>query len=492
MARALLFCCLFCLTTPAVATDYYYDFHPRAAAVYDQIMRLELDEAQREIDRIRERTPTNLVTHHLESYLDFFRLYLSGRENLWYPLEARFERRLTALEAGNPDDPYYRYVLAEARLHRSLVHLRFEKHFAAFREINRANKLLRANAKEHPDFLLTYKDLGLLHAAVGSIPPQYKWGVELFSSLNGTIQEGRKELRRAVNMPDNPFHLETAVLFAYLELHLADDPEGAFALVRNLKLQPATNPLHCFVLANLAMRSGRNDLAIKWLEAQPRGGKAEDFPYLDFMLGLAKLRNLDSGARLHFQSFNFRYGGRHFREEAHQKIAWTYLLENDEAGYFRSLSAIEGGSRAGGDENAVREASRERAPHPGLLRARLLFDGNYCTRARATLNKIDTATLSDPERLEFTYRTGRVLEGLGDASGALSFYTRTITLGRDEPEFFACKAALQAGLVEERRGNYERAKNYFRDCLSIHPEEYKTGLHLLAKAGLSRMTGTRP
>jgi tetratricopeptide (TPR) repeat protein len=102
------------------------------------------------------------------------------------------------------------------------------------------------------------------------------------------------------------------------------------------------------------------------------------------------------------------------------------------------------------------------------------------------------STLTETEQLEFTYRTGRVLEGLGDAPGALSFYGRTIVLGRDQPEFFACKAALQAGLVEERRGRFQRAKDYFNDCLSIHPEEYKTGLHLLAKAGLSRMTANRP
>lgn len=492
MARQWLFGLFLILSASGWATDFHYDFNPAAAAVYDQIMRLELDGAQANIDQIRQRHPTNLVTHHLESYLDFFRLYLSGRESMRPKLDARFERRIDALERGNPEDPYYRYVLAEARLHRSLVHLRFEKHLAAFREINRANKLLRANAREYPDFLLTYKDLGLLHAAVGSIPPQYKWGVELFSSLNGTIQEGRRELQRAVNMPDNPFQLETAVLFAYLELHLADNPEGAFATVRKLELQPSKNPLHCFVLANLAMRSGRNDQALRWLENQPRGGAAADFPYLDFMLGLAKLRNLESNARVHFQSFNFRYAGRHFREEAHQKIAWSYLLDRDEEGYYRSLGAIEGGSRAGGDENAAREAGRERAPHPGLLRARLLFDGNYCTRARAVLNNITPATLTASERLEFTYRTGRVLEGLGDADGALSFYARTIIVGRDEPEFFACKAALQAGLVEERRGNYSRAQDYFNDCLSIHPAEYKTGLHLLAKAGLSRMTANRP
>ena len=469
------------------AGEFFYDFSPEATGIYADIMALELDRAQVAIDAYRARFPTNLVNHHLESYLDFFRLYLSGDEQLDNNLEARFDRRIEALEQGDASSPWYNYALAEARLHRSLIHLRFERQLAAFRELNKANKLLRNNAREFPQFLLTYKDLGLLHAAVGSIPSQYKWGVELFSSLNGTIAEGRAELALVRTMKDNPFKLETEVLSAYLELHLADKAEEAWQQVSTLSLQPATNPLHCFLVANLAMRSGRNDLALRTLEAQPRLGTAADFPYLDFMLGLAKIRTLDPTARLYFTSFNVRYSGRHFKEEARQKIAWSYLLKGDVAGYRQAMTAVTGGSRAGGDENALREATQGRPPHQGLLRARLLFDGNYCTRARAQLENIDTQDLTPEEQLEYLYRTGRVLDGLQEYDGALSFYLTTVQRGQDNPAFYACKAALQAGLIEEKRSNKIAASKHFNTCLDIYPAEYKTALHLLAKAGLDRL-----
>jgi tetratricopeptide (TPR) repeat protein len=468
-------------------SDKHYAFTTPAKAIYARILRLELDGAETDLAAFKSRYPTNLAAHHLESYVDFFRLYLTGDERMDERLSARFDQRIAALEQGDETSPYYHFALAEARLHRSLIDLRFERHLAAFRELNRANKLLRDNAKRFPDFLLTYKDLGLLHAAVGSIPPQYKWGVELFSSLNGTIAEGREEMRLALTDRKSPFLLETEVLTAFLELHLAGEPEKAFAHVQKLGLQPKTNPLHCFVLANLAMRNGRNDLALSALNTQPRGGIMADFPYLDFMLGLAKLRTLDATARIHFQSFNVRYVGRHFKEEARQKIAWTYLLSGNEKAYHRTMLSVEGGSQAGGDQNAAREAAAQRPPRAKLLRARLLFDGNYCTRARAQLESIDVNTLTPEEKLEYLYRTGRVLEGLKDYPGAISFYQRTVDTGRGNPAFYACKAALQAGMVEEKRKNKTEASRHFETCLGISPAEYKTGLHLLAKAGLDRV-----
>lgn len=488
MSRPLLFLLLLLGSLSAVANgERYYEFTPAANAIYQDIFALELDGAEVDIQKFRKAYPSNLVAEHLESYLDFFRLYLSGNERLDDQLEERFEARYTALRSGDEASPWYAYALAENYLHRSLIDLRFERHLAAFRNLNRANKLLRDNARDFPDFLPNYKDLGLLHAAVGSIPPSYKWGVELFSSLSGSIAEGRAEIQRALLDQNSPFHLETVVITAFVELHLADNPEVAYGMVTGAGLTPETNGLHCFVKANLAMHSGRNDEALRILEGQPRGGTATSFPYLDFMLGLVKIRSLDPLARVHFQSFITRYSGRHFKEEARQKIAWAYLLDNNEAAYRQSILRIDGGSKAGGDENAVREAAADRPPHLGLLRARLLFDGNYCIRARAQLDAIDQEALTDLERLELLYRTGRVLEGLKDYPGALSFYLRTVEMGRESPAYFACKSALQAGLVEEERGNMTQAAEYFRTCLDIAPAEYKVGLHTLANAGLNRV-----
>lgn len=297
-------------------------------------------------------------------------------------------------------------------------------------------------------------------------------------------------MKKALVDKSSPFYRETAVLAALLQLHLANDPEAAWKGIQSLGLQPTKNKLHCFVVANIAMRSGRNNLAIQTLETQPRGGTADDFAYLDFMLGLAKLRNLDYGARIYFQSFLLRFNGQHFIKEAMQKIAWAELLRGREDLYRKRIREVnsKGNATAGGDMNASNEAAATTLPHLNLLRARLLFDGGYYARARQLMDNLDPAKLANDElRLEYYYRTGRILHGLKDYAGALSFYERTIVQGQTEETFFACNAALQAGLIQELLKDKAQARRYYELCLSMSPEEYRLGLHIQAKAGLNRL-----
>ena len=468
-----------------------YRFGATAQGIYDQIMALELEPARLALIRYNQSEPSNLVSDHLASYIDVLYLYISEDKDAMEAFKAVQDERLDRVYESDDESPWYRYVQAELRLHRAVVYIRFEKLYPAFRELNKANKLLRDNARLHPEFLPTYKDLGLLHAAVGAVPPQYRWGLELLSSLNGTIEEGAAEMERVLEAdPQTPFFQETEVLYAFLQLYLLNDGDKAWELSQQWNFRPERNKLQCFLLSTLAMRTGRNDIAIELLDAQPRGGSAQDFPYLDFMLGLVKLRSLDPSARLYFQSFLLRFKGENFRKAARQKMAWAELLRGNAEGYREQMSRLEqrGNNRAGGDRNATKESQRVALPNVSLLRARLLFDGAYYQRAREEINRIDPDQLTETEEvLEYYYRTGRILHGMEDYEGALSFYERTISLGAEDDSFFACNAALQAGLIEEERGKNERAKQYFERCLSLNPDEYKAGLHLQAKAGLDRL-----
>ncbi len=475
--------------TPILAKPYY-TLSPLAVAAYEDILQLEMERARLHLAALQKAEPENLVYVHLENYIDFFQLYLSEDERLLAARRVQKEQRLALLEQLPLDSPWRNYALAEVRLHWALIFLRFESYLPAFKEVNKAYKLLAANAKQFPNFQLTYKDLGLLQAAVGSIPPQFKWGVELFSSLKGSIQGGAQEMTKAMLDKKHPFYRETAVLYAFLQLHLLNEPDKAWQRVQSLELVPATNKLHCFVLANVAMRSGRNDAAIRLLQYQPRGGSAEDFAYLDFMFGLAKLRKLDTSADLYFQSFLLRFKGAHFVKEAKQKMAWAKLLKGDTKGYLQQIQTVnsQGNATAGGDRNALKEAQQAKLPHLGLLKARLLFDGAYYQRAREVMDAIRPNELGNPQlELEYYYRIGRILHGLKDYAGATSFYERTINLGLKEQSFFACNAALQAGFIAELAGQKAQAKGYFERCLSMQPDEYATGLHIQAKAALNRL-----
>lgn len=489
MVRSLLILVLLATGADSLrAGRYVYD--AAAMGIYNQIMELRLEAAATELARFRRQQPDNYVAEHLLSYLDFFRVYVSEDPVVYSAQQRRRAAALDRLSAGgDAGSAYHRYIQAELLLHGALLEIRFESYLSAFRAVNRAHKLLLENQEQFPDFSPNYKNLGLLHAAVGTVPDQYRWGLKLLSSLRGTVAEGRGEMERALRDTDSPFYRETRALYIMLLLQFGNDPDRAWREVQAMQLDATANPLDCYLLAHVAMQTDHNDRAIRYLEQQPRGGPFADFPYLDFMLGLAKIHRLDPTARLHFQSFLTRYRGEHGVKEARQKIAWSELLRGNLAGYQEEIRRVSARGKAadGGDRNARNEAERAAPPHLGLLQARLLFDGAYFQRARDVLDQIDTQALTADEQLEYLYRTGRILHGLQDYDGAIAFYERTIQQGRTSPHFFACNAALQAGLVEEERQRHDRAAAYFQTCLELQPDEYRAGLHMQAKAGLSRV-----
>lgn len=485
---------LFLLYAPVLYGAKHFTYTPLARSAYEKVMTLRFGEAHIELAKIKLEDPNNLVVHHIENYIDFFRLYITEDKALYKQLEANKDRRLAAIETGDESSPYYLFLQADIRLHWALIRLRFEEYLPAFTDVNRANKLLEKNQELFPDFMPNLKDLAILHAMVGTIPDGYQWSVRLLSSLKGTIEQGKKEIKQVViyaqQHDDFIFAKEAQALQAYLLLHLANEPQQAWATIQKSKLDPTDNPLHAFVVANIAMRTGHNDEAIRILEKAPQDGLFHPLPFLEFMLGLTKLRRLDKNAEKHFTNFLVKFDGMHYVKEAYQKLAWQALINGDPVGYRTNMVKVSqhGNETGGGDSNAQREADSGRTPHVDLVRARLLFDGGYTQKAydRIAPLKLDNAT--DPYlKLEYTYRMGRILQELNRPAEAIDYFEKTIAAGENSPYFFACNAALQCGLMYEKIEEWQKAKDYFKKCLLLNPDEYATGLHQKAKAGLARM-----
>lgn len=476
------------------AGNAYFEFSPLAKTTYAEIMNLRFPKAKSLIAEMKEKEPDNLIRLQLENYIDFFTVYITEEEATFKRLEKNKDIRIARIkDSGVEDSPYYLYLQANIRLHWALARLKFEEYYTAFLEVNKAFKLLESNEKAFPQFLPNKKDLGILHAMVGTIPDNYRWGVELLTSLNGTISQGKEEIESVIrNSKTDQFtyELETLVLYAYLLMHLENDAESAWSRLKSGNLNPNESLLACFTMANVAMRTGRNDEAIKLLQQRPTGKAYFNFPFLDFMLGLAKIRRLDSDADKYFHKFLDNFHGRHFIKEAYQKLAWSSLLKGNRKAFdvFQKKIQEKGNTVVGGDKNAEQDAKANYVPDLSLLRARLLFDGGYYQRAYEQLiNKSASGLSGQKGKLEFTYRMGRILHKLGKTNEAIRYYSETIEAGRNTPYYFSCNAALQAGLLFESLGNSRTAIQYFNICTNIHPDEHKTALHQQAKAGMERL-----
>lgn len=493
MLRPYLLCLSFIVFALPLHAAKYFKFTPSARQAYQYATSLRFGEAYAIMARMKLEDPNNLIVHHIENYIDFFTIYIQEDETSYRQLKKNQSLRLEKVKAGDRSSPYYLFVQADIRLQWALARLRFEEYLGAFTEVSKAYKLLKENEELFPDFMPNKKDLGILHAMVGTIPDSYKWGVKLLGGLDGTIAQGRSEVEEVMayaGKNDFIFEEETSVLYAYLLLHLDNKEEDAWRAVSDSGLRPEENPMHCFVMANVAMRTGHNEQAIRLLEHRPKGKAFFPFPYLDYMLGLAKLRRLDSDAAPYFQSFVQHYKGRNFIKEAYQKMAWQELANGNPEGYRRYMRAClaKGYAVAGGDKSAQQEAEHRTPPDPDLLKARLLFDGGYFQKGHQSLAARPPESFASPEaRLEFYYRMGRLLHGLKRYSEAIQYYELAIEKGADSPHFYACNAALQLGLIHESKGEARHARAAFEQCLSLKPEEYRTGLHQKAKAGLARL-----
>ncbi len=470
-----------------------FQFTPLARQAYEEAISLRFEASRQHISQLKKQEPDNLMVHLIENYIDFFTVFIEEDKDAFRLLEKNKNYRLDQIRQGDHFSPYYLYCQAEIKLQWALVRLKFEEYFTAFNEIKSAYKLLNKNQESYPRFMANKKSLGILHALVGTVPDSYKWGVKLLGGMEGTIEGGRQEIAEVIAFSqtnDFVFEQETLVMYAFLLLHLNNQSDQAWSLLNSPKLNPQQNPLAAFVLSNVALRTGRNNEAIRILEQRPKSANFFPFPYLDYMHGLAKLYRLDTDADQYIKTYLQDFNGINYIKEAHQKLAWFHLINGNPAGYqqYMDKCKTEGNTVIEGDKTAQKEAEKGIIPQVTILRSRLLFDGGYYQKAYQLLKELSEEQLSETRhQLEYTYRLGRICHRLNRTEEALRYYQKTVDDGADFPYYFACNSALQIGLLQEELKSYTQAKEYYRLCLSLKPDEYKNGLHQKAKAGLNRL-----
>ena len=485
---------LFFLLANTSFAQTHFTWTPEIKKAYQEATSLRFNAAERRLKSITEDEPNNLLRLHIENYIDFFKIYIKEDRDEFDRLEKNKDRRIELIEdQGDRNSPYYLYLQADIRLQWALARLKFDEYATAFFEINKAFRLLTDNEEKFPDFLPNKKNLGILHAMVGTVPDNYKWAVDWFSSMDGTIEQGRGELEEVIAYAKKNefiYEEEIYVYYAYLLLHLGNERESAWNVINTAHLDVKNNPIACFIKANVAMRTDRGAEAIAILTNRPTGSEFHPFYYLDYLLGIAKLQRLEEGAYLHLLKYVENFQGRNFIKDAYQKLAWSKLIQGNNSGYrtYMNHCKSKGYAVVGSDRSALNEAKEGIAPSIELLKARLLFDGGYFQKAYAVLKEKNAKDyLSKRNKLEYTYRMGRILQKLKREKEALLYYNKTIANGKNEPWYFACRSALEKGLIYEQKKEATSAKAAFKTCLSISPDDHKTVLHQQAKAGIRRL-----
>jgi tetratricopeptide (TPR) repeat protein len=469
-----------------------YEFTPLATRAYKSTISLRFGDAYKDLAQMRLTEPDNLMYYYIADYVDAIKVIINEDKAEFNKLEKNRAKRLEELAKGPENSPYFLLTQAEVNLHWALARAKHDEYVTALKEVSTAYRMLKKNEKKFPDFIANKKCLCVMHAVIGIVPNELKWGLNLLN-IEGTMEQGRAELDELVAYSKNHnfvFDDEVHCIYTFTMLYLGNQGETAWQTVLNSHLKAEKNPIAALGMANVALKTGHVNEAIEYLIKAPRSKNYFTVPYLDYYMGMAKLYRLDADANFYLKKYVDSFKGKLGVKETYQKLAWYELINGNETGYWDNMKLVKtkGNTVSEPDKAAMNEVNAGLKPDPTLLKARLLFDGG---QNEAALKMIQTKSLSDYHnneayKLEYTYRLGRIYHKLKNYGEAVNAYQKTIDDGRNQGFFYACNAALQIGLIYEEQKLLGKARDFYNLCLDINPDEYAMGLHQKAKAGLAR------
>jgi tetratricopeptide (TPR) repeat protein len=485
-----------CTVLPATMFSQFH-FTQGCQQAYELVFDLQFEQAKSILKKEEQKQATNLMVPLIENYMDFLAVFISEDENLFNQLQPKREQRLNRITLAPDDDPMKRLAMAGIQLQWAMVKLKFGQQVSAAWEIRRSFLLVSENMRLFPEHLPNRIAMGVLYSLVGSIPTNYQWIARL-ASMQGTVEEGSLMLQQAFNdcgISDSWKPLQSEVLFylTYIEMNLRPDKSHAQNLLGYFPASEDLPHLLLYAQTNLLMHLGMNDEALILLNSRDNSKARIPLAFLDYMTGECYLRKLEPiEAAIYYRRFLNHFNGKNYRSDAIRKLAWTELLQGKNRSYKAEIIKISEAEIGliDADKQALRELQSGKEPDKELLKARLLFDGGYYSRAAEHM-----LTLGLPEqmeigrRVEYYYRFGRIRHEQKIIQEAIIFYGKTIDEGKSLPVFYAANSALKLGEIFESAGEKEKSEKYYQLCLQIMPDEYRTSIHLKAKAGLNRLRG---
>jgi tetratricopeptide (TPR) repeat protein len=472
----------------------YYDYNSELKEAYGHILQLNTLKAKGQLLQIQREQPHNLASLHIENYIDFFTVFLREEDEDLSRLISNADGRLSTLKDLNVASPYHRFAQAEIHLQVALARSKFGQYIQSGWEVNKAYKLLVKNQELYPDFILNQKSLSIIHALMGSLKGIQKVLISLFTSLDGDVSLGLKEIDQlytvTINDQGNLFYPEIMAIKALITHHVEKQGNLAISILENEYLDSLNSPLIYFVRASLLLQNNRETEALSQLEKAVHIKSELPFAYIHLMRGICQLHQLDPKADGEMRYFLNTFSGRHYRKEALQKLAWFELLINDDEKEYKKYMKqclIVGHTELGEDEEAQKEAEQMIVPNKLLLKARVLSDGSYFDRALVVMKDVNQSRLNEEDAIEYNYRLGRIYQGMKYDDLALNYYEKVVAQSQKDDRYYPCNAALQSGIIYYNNNQLKSAKTMFQKCLSIKPNQHRKSLHQKAESWIEKM-----
>ena len=469
-----------------------FNFDANCVQAYRAILSFKMNAAKALIEKEKQQDPQNGITVLLENYLEYYSLLASESKDDYEKLKDNRSARISALEENDSNSPFYLFSQAQVYLQWSFLKAKFGDYFSSGMDAKRANSLLKDNSKKFPGFIPDQVSLALVNVIFGSIPASFR-GITRFLGMTGDAQTGIRQLEALrAELPKTKYSFYNNEVIFYIctidisVKHAANDYPK---LISYLSEMDSNSLLKAYLQGFVASKAGRNDDAIAFLEAAPRSNDYVKVPAINYLLGCARLNRVDNEPPTALFEFIREYRGINYIKDAYLKLAYYYLLQNDQGryGYYVKMVKTRGYAIDEKDQQALREANDVK-PDIDLLKARFYFDGGYYNKALAELQKKDANSLKLlRDKTEYYYRLGRVYDKTDKDAEAVLNYQRAINLGKATRYYYSANAALSIGRIYEDRHDFKRAADFYNQAIAMKDHEYKNSIDDDAKAGLKRM-----
>ncbi|MFY0644938.1 MAG: hypothetical protein JXR19_10770 [Bacteroidia bacterium] len=471
--------------------DVHFSYTTDCIKAQKACYELRLDDAQSLIEKSKAADPDNLSVLLLEHLRITLKAFVTEDDESYAELKSFHAKAYKTIAIAPSHLAHRKFAMAELDFQLALIKGKKNDFYSAARLINNAHKLLKSNHKQHPDFALNKKTLGLINAYLSSVPKNYDWAMKLLG-FKGNLEQGLSYLKEVSALDENAtygvYSTEGAYLYAFTLSHVANRKEEAWISIKGNTTNYRTSGLATFFRANLAGRLHMNEEQIVILENRPKGKAYQAFPILDYMLGVAHLNSLSPSAIEHLKAFYNQTKGKHYIKACLHKMSWFYLLfdEKELALVYKSRIEKEGSDLNEEDKLAMHYASKV-LPHKALLKARLLFDGGYYKQALNAIKNLSSDDFSTNDlKAEYSYRKGRIFQMLGNDHVASLFFIASTKFGVQSEEYYAAYACLQLGSYYLSIGDKSNAELYYKKANSYkNNKEFKDSIEQQSIAGLS-------
>ncbi len=473
------------------AQSFPYALTPSLQQAYNEVFKLRINAARQLLAKEKNK---NAFSIYVENYADMVALLVSDNKHLFEKLTPNQDKRLAFLADLPENSPYQRFLQAEIRLHWAFIKLKFGREVSGSWDIIKAYRLLEENAQKYPDFVPTYKSLGLLHVLIGSTPQNYQWVAKLLG-LKGNIPQGLREIQTVVQK-DELFAKEAKLIEILLHSYILKFSEIQNTELLQLVNSQPDNLLLYFFGTTISMKDGRSEQALQLLNQRPTGTPYLAFPFLEYLKGEILLQKSQyQEARTQLVFFLNQYKGQNFLKDTYLKLFLSHWLVNDDAlaqSYLNKILTV-GDTYVESDKAAQKFAENFRkgaisAQQKVLMKARLAFDGGYLQEAMNTLRSFQESSFPNGrDKAEYQYRLGRILQRHNQLDGAIPHYERAIVLSQTQGLYFGATSALQLGYIYQNKGQKSKAIVCFKQALNFPKHEYKNSVDNKARAALTLM-----